>query len=132
MTFNFLNSSLQQSKLRTYSSGISNKYLTVTFNCCGKHMVLWMFSLTGQSSQYYAIVCVMRVILEQFYPSSLCTIVPGIKQRAWILVKVKICTWKLQDFKNHLWLQLQILYQQIQINWTKLKTTEHLWLWKAY
>ena len=49
-------------------------------------------------------LCVMWVILEQFYPSSLSTIVPGIKQRTWIHVKVKVCTWKLQGFKNHLWL----------------------------
>ena len=68
----------------------------------------------------------MWVVLEQFYPSSLSTIVPGNKQWAWIHVKVKIRTWKLQGFKNHLWLQLQILYQQTQINWTKLKKLQSI------
>ena len=36
-------------------------WLTITFNCCGKPMVLWMFSLTGKNSKYFAIVSLCNV-----------------------------------------------------------------------
>ena len=62
-------------------------------------------------------LCVMWVLLEQFYPSS-CIIDPGIKHGAEFLWKSKFALESSKILKI-IYVQPQNLYQQIQINWNK-------------